>query len=75
MLKYIYTKLNYIWYRFIFINKTNNYQLGRWRIEDKTKTNIKIDLANEDHCGTCLIKKSFSVEEQQSPKLKTPVHR
>lgn len=28
--------------------------LGRWKIEnDSNKTNIKIDNANEDHCGTC----------------------
>ena len=28
--------------------------LGRWRIEDcNVKTNNKIDLSNEDHCGPC----------------------
>ena len=28
--------------------------LGRWKIEDcNTKTNNKIDLSNEDHCGPC----------------------
>jgi hypothetical protein len=28
--------------------------VGRWRIEDcNVKTNNKIDLSNEDHCGPC----------------------
>jgi hypothetical protein len=28
--------------------------LGRWRIEKcNTQMNHKIDLSNEDHCGTC----------------------
>jgi len=28
--------------------------VGRWRIEDcHTQMNQKIDLSNEDHCGTC----------------------
>lgn len=28
--------------------------LGRWNIDYcKIKTNKKIDLSNEDHCGTC----------------------
>lgn len=28
--------------------------LGRWQINDCNKTrNIKIDMANEDHCGSC----------------------
>ena len=27
--------------------------LGRWKIETREKTNLKIDLANEDHCGVC----------------------
>ena len=28
--------------------------LGRWNIEtDISKTNSKIDLSNEDHCGPC----------------------
>lgn len=29
-------------------------QMGRWNIDYcKTKTDIKIDLANIDHCGPC----------------------
>ncbi len=32
--------------------KTN--PLGRWKIENcNLKINNKIDLSNEDHCGTC----------------------
>ena len=28
--------------------------VGRWRMEDcNKKTNFKIDLSNEDHCGPC----------------------
>jgi len=28
--------------------------VGRWRIENcNTQMNTKIDLSNEDHCGTC----------------------
>ena len=28
--------------------------MGRWRIENcNTQMNNKIDLSNEDHCGTC----------------------
>ena len=27
---------------------------GRWRLEHcKTQMNQKVDLSNEDHCGTC----------------------
>jgi len=32
----------------------NKIQLGRWNLENcDIKTNIKIDRANVDHCGTC----------------------
>ena len=27
--------------------------LGRWKNESTDKTNIKVDWANEDHCGVC----------------------
>lgn len=28
--------------------------MGRWRVENNnTQLNRKIDLSNEDHCGTC----------------------
>lgn len=26
-------------------------QLGRWRLENETKTNLKADYANNDHCS------------------------
>jgi len=39
----------------VFINSYNKPPpLGRWKIETcNKKLNNKIDLANEDHCGTC----------------------
>ena len=27
--------------------------LGRWSKENTRKTNLKVDYANEDHCGVC----------------------
>jgi len=52
-----------------FITKFMNYKfkneipkiiLGRWSIEiDNNKTNIKVDYANEDHCGTCFYSKKL----------------
>jgi hypothetical protein len=47
-----------IYHKFIqskIICKNKPIQLGRWNINDTHKTNIKIDYANEDHCGTCLM--------------------
>jgi hypothetical protein len=38
-------------------NSTKITQLGRWKINDHNKTNIKIDQANQDNCGTCLFQK------------------
>jgi hypothetical protein len=39
--------------KFIFENPKNP-PLGRWNIDYcSKKTNTKIDLANEDHCGPC----------------------
>ncbi len=36
------------------INKTNSIPLGRWNIDKCiNKINIKIDMSNNDHCGTC----------------------
>uniref|UniRef100_A0A6C0IR41 Uncharacterized protein n=1 Tax=viral metagenome TaxID=1070528 RepID=A0A6C0IR41_9ZZZZ len=40
------------------ITQKKTIHLGRWNINDANKTNIKIDYANEDHCGTCLIAKA-----------------
>jgi len=37
----------------IISNKTENH-LGRWKIDEcSKKTNIKVDMSNEDHCGPC----------------------
>ena len=52
------TYISSIYYKFIQIkinSKNKPLQLGRWNMNDINKTNIKIDYANEDHCGTCLI--------------------
>ena len=31
--------------------------LGRWCRTDKTMNDLKVDLANVDHCGTCILNK------------------
>jgi hypothetical protein len=31
----------------------NNTKLGRWNIDYSNKMDLKIKLANEDHCGSC----------------------
>lgn len=37
-----------------FTNSNNQkITLGRWSNENVKKTNLKIDYANEDHCGVC----------------------
>ncbi len=33
--------------------EVNKIALGRWSNENHIKTNIKVDYANEDHCGVC----------------------
>ena len=36
-------------------NNCDKIILGRWKLENNDiKTNIKVDSANEDHCGTCI---------------------
>lgn len=30
--------------------------LGRWKLDNFKQTKLKIDMANMDHCGTCLFK-------------------
>jgi len=36
------------------INKSTSIPLGRWNIDKCiNKINIKIDMSNNDHCGTC----------------------
>jgi hypothetical protein len=58
-----------------FIPKDLPKPVGRWRIEScNAKTNHKIDLSNEDHCGPCgqyalekieIINKSVDLEKQK----------
>ena len=44
--------LKTIWKK--FLPKDLPKPVGRWNIEDcNKKTNYKIDLSNEDHCGPC----------------------
>ena len=43
--------------------------VGRWRIENcNMKTNNKIDLSNEDHCGPC---GQYALEKIALKKIKT----
>jgi len=43
-----------LYIRTLFNKKPYYQHLGRWRIEQcPNKINMKIDLANEDHCGPC----------------------
>lgn len=47
----------------IIITKEPKVLLGRWNINYCEKTiNKKIDLANEDHCGTCNNMKPIDVD-------------
>jgi len=34
-------------------DKLNSNILGRWKLENNSKTFQKVDYANVDHCGTC----------------------
>ena len=44
--------------------------VGRWRIEEcKVKTDYKIDLSNEDHCGPC---GQYALEKIESKLDKNP---
>lgn len=50
--------LNIFKNNFFNFNKMIRIPLGRWNIENNyRKTNLKIDYANEDHCGTCFYSK------------------
>ena len=42
---------------------TNRVKLGRWNMDDNTKTELKIYYANEDHCGVCQDKATESNTE------------
>lgn len=49
--KIIGSKFNFIKLGKKFVSVKN--PLGRWKNESDHKTNLKIDWANEDHCGIC----------------------
>ena len=60
-----------------YIRQDNKPQLGRWIINHDVKDiNTKVDLANEDHCGSCgkyaeeKQKTMNDVEEMQKKKKK-----
>lgn len=42
--------------------------LGRWNLENHTQTKLKINYANEDHCGSCA---EYIVQKQQLQVVKT----
>lgn len=64
MKKYITNTIN-------FFLRTDKKVLGRWNIDycDK-KTNRKIDLSNEDHCGPCgdYMAKDLNLENEKRSK-------
>ena len=45
--------------------------LGRWCLNDKSKNNWKIDMANIDHCGTCKFKQEKHITEKNPKKEKS----
>jgi len=50
-----------------FIHKPPKTPLGRWTIHDNLlHTKLKINYANEDHCGTCA---EYVIQKQQSNKM------
>ena len=56
----IINKFNSInWIKYITNIKNQKITLGRWSNENQKKTDLKVDYANEDHCGVCtnLLKK------------------
>lgn len=42
--------------------KTDLTLLGRWKLDNFKQTKLKIDMANMDHCGTCLFKANLPKE-------------
>lgn len=46
--------------------KTDLTLLGRWKLDNFKQTKLKIDMANMDHCGTCLFKDN---RQKELPKL------
>ena len=52
--------------------RPRNVPLGRWCRTDKVHNDIKVDLANMDHCGTCAldkIKEAQTVKKEKSKKV------
>ena len=48
------------------IIESNTPILGRWKLDTKQSTKLKIDMANTDHCGTCtfrIVNKKLEVVE------------
>jgi len=44
--------------------KIDKILLGRWKLNDYKATQIKIDMANTDHCGTCtIIESQYIIQE------------
>lgn len=43
--------------------------LGRWHLDNHTQTKLKINYANEDHCGSCaeymIIKQQLEIVKQE----------
>lgn len=53
-LKSIYTSNEFTIISSFFNNRVSPVNhLGRWKRENEQKTNLKIDYANDDHCGVC----------------------
>lgn len=47
-------KINFVnLFKYFTNTKTQQIRLGRWSNENVKKTNLKVDYANEDHCGVC----------------------
>jgi hypothetical protein len=43
-----------------FLNvRSNTVPLGRWCRTEQGLNNVKVDLANIDHCGTCVLDKKM----------------
>ena len=55
------------------ISKQENKPLGRWNIDYcNIKTNQKVDLSNEDHCGPC---GQYAITKITKPVDKPPSNR
>ena len=58
------------WFKNLTNTNTQQITLGRWSNENKKKTNLKVDYANEDHCGVCTnLLKNENENENKNKKL------